>query len=139
MDIKFRSLKDAKIAELQARVDRLEIRAKAIDAAAAILDKYLPHWRSFGENEEAALCAALDSSLRMVGVVSSLESWADEGYSPALVNDDNGHWAVSFCSSAPVFASEERGVAVVSVFVQSDDWKDTVEKAVDDVEERGRA
>jgi len=57
-----------------------------------------------------------------------LIKWADEGYAPSLLYDDDGHWAISFagvmCVSNPADQS-----------FYDDDlvWRDTPQEAVDAV------
>ncbi|WP_421717466.1 hypothetical protein [Algiphilus sp.] len=60
------------------------------------------------------------------------EEWANEGYAPALVFDDDGRWAVSFTSASPVppdggFTDTEQ----ISVLVEPHEWHDSVNAAID--------
>ncbi len=56
-----------------------------------------------------------------------LEEKAKKGYCPALVNDDNGHWAVSFKGIQAVGSSG----GDVGVYTSKYQWKDTIRGAIE--------
>jgi hypothetical protein len=63
-----------------------------------------------------------------------LEKQADEGASPAIVNDDDGHWAVSFCGGQPCPRGDGQGYdedVEIGTFVDVNEWKPTIREAID--------
>ncbi|MEN6425982.1 MAG: hypothetical protein ABFE13_11500 [Phycisphaerales bacterium] len=63
-----------------------------------------------------------------------LEKMYGEGNSPAIVTDDDGHWAVSFCGSQPCPRGGGRGYdedVYVGVDVEVKEWKPTIREAID--------
>lgn len=60
-----------------------------------------------------------------------LEQKAEAGSSPALLNDDNGHWAVSFAGFQEVpFGDEPQDIATTFI-VEKAQWRKTVRSAID--------
>ena len=56
-----------------------------------------------------------------------LEEWANCGLCPAVVNDDDGRWAISFDGASPVTCGEKFGDDVaLTTFVSPDAWKDNL-------------
>lgn len=61
-----------------------------------------------------------------------LESATRQGMSPALVFDDDGRWAVSFCGYSPVHEGEGFLDAVeISAYVEPGDWRPSIREAID--------
>lgn len=60
-----------------------------------------------------------------------LEKQADEGRSPALVNDDNGHWAVSMSGFQNAVCGDGPQDIETTFFVNANQWKNTVREAID--------
>jgi len=58
-----------------------------------------------------------------------LENKFNYGHSPALVTDDNGHWAVSFIGIQNV-SFKKRDLDVM-ICVKTKQWKKTIRKAID--------
>ena len=60
-----------------------------------------------------------------------LEAKASDGSCPGLINDDNGHWALSFegTQNCPVGDGVED--ILTYFFVDAKDWKDSVRDAID--------
>lgn len=61
-------------------------------------------------------------------IANKIHLLALKGYRPNLVNDDNGNWALSFCSAVDI---TEGGMDEVSVMVDPEEWHPTIEGAVD--------
>src|SRR5262249_35457009 len=61
------------------------------------------------------------------------EHFANRGYSPALVFDDDGRWAISDMGSSPVPDSENGHTETVGItsIVQPEQWKPTIREALD--------
>lgn len=60
-----------------------------------------------------------------------LEKMADEGMAPAILYDDNGHWAMVFDGIASISASEEPSDWSGSYGVEAHQWKPTAREAID--------
>jgi len=63
-------------------------------------------------------------------VVEWFEKLASDGYCPALLNDDNGHWAVSFEGYQSVPVTEEPQNIETCFFVEERCWKQSIMEAV---------
>jgi hypothetical protein len=59
-----------------------------------------------------------------------LETLTEFGQAPNLVYDDNGMFAVSSMGYQPVVTDDERIEGIVSVFVEKQQWFDTIRKAL---------
>ena len=59
-----------------------------------------------------------------------LESYAENGRCPLLLNDDAGHWALSFEGYQNVVMGDEPEDVQGSYMVEAEDWKDTIKEAV---------
>lgn len=70
------------------------------------------------------------SSLTLINIAQIFEDWASQGYCPALLYDDNGHWTVSFDGIQNIPRGENPVVTDSTFFVDKDSWKDTVIDAV---------
>lgn len=62
-----------------------------------------------------------------MNLIEELNKLADSGYCPALLFDDDGRWALSF--EANVQDKSETDQKYI-FYVESDDWKDTIEEAI---------
>lgn len=60
----------------------------------------------------------------------ALQDLAKGGACPNLLNDDNGHWALTFDGFQTIPSSEEPEDVSLSCFIESDMWKDTIREAM---------
>lgn len=60
-----------------------------------------------------------------------LEEQAMNGACPGLVNDDNGHWAVSCSGFQNAVCGEETQDVETTFFVEAKEWKGSVRDAID--------
>jgi hypothetical protein len=63
-----------------------------------------------------------------------LEDQTEKGLAPAIMYDDDGHWAVSFCGSSPCPRGDGRGYdepVDLGTFVEPEEWKPTIREAID--------
>jgi hypothetical protein len=60
-----------------------------------------------------------------------MEKMADEGLCPAIVNDDNGHWAMVFDGTQNVPEGDGPQDIATSFWVKADQWKPTFREAMD--------
>ena len=58
-------------------------------------------------------------------------NWLSKQYGAALVNDDNGHWAVSYDGFQNVVTGKRGHDVQTAFFIKAKDWKQTPRKAVD--------
>lgn len=64
--------------------------------------------------------------------IAAFTRWADAGLWPALVFDDNGHWAVTFAGSVPLPVNDRHDrIIAVAAYVEPDQWRDSPEAAID--------
>jgi hypothetical protein len=73
-----------------------------------------------------ARCEAAESDAERL---RQFERWADDGFCPHLVFDDDGHWAVSFAGSGPCAQSDE--ITSHVAVVEPHEWSDSVGEAID--------
>lgn len=59
-----------------------------------------------------------------------LEELSKLGTSPCLLNDDNGHWALTFDGFQEVADGDDPQDLAISCFVSKEQWKDTIYDAV---------
>jgi hypothetical protein len=57
-----------------------------------------------------------------------LEGLAQEGYCPVLLNDDDGHWAVS-CEGIQKLSDPSDAVHT-TFFVEKKEWRDSIREAI---------
>lgn len=62
--------------------------------------------------------------------INWLEEEVNRGACPALINDDNGHWALSFNGFQNVVTGRPKDVST-TFFVKAKAWKNTVRQAID--------
>jgi len=55
---------------------------------------------------------------------------SEHGGCPALLNDDNGHWAVSFEGFQNVAIEGYPTDITTTFFIKANDWKDTIREAL---------
>ena len=60
-----------------------------------------------------------------------LEKITEDGFCPAILNDDNGHWAVAFDGVQNVPMSDDTGDIYSTFFVEAKYWKPTIREAID--------
>lgn len=60
-----------------------------------------------------------------------LNKLADRGYCPNLLFDDDGRWVLSFEGTQNVNFENSPIDMIITCFVESNDWKDTIEEAVE--------
>ena len=64
-------------------------------------------------------------------LVKILNELTENGYCPALIFDDNGHWALAFDGTQPVnFYSEPQSMHT-TFYIEAGAWKNSVEEAVE--------
>lgn len=59
------------------------------------------------------------------------EAVAKRGGCPALLNDDNGHWAISFTGVQSLACGPKTVDVSTSFWVKAKDWKKTARQAID--------
>ena len=64
-------------------------------------------------------------------LASKLNELANVGFCPALIFDDNGHWALAFDGTQSVASLSGPVTTYSTFFVEADMWKDTIEEAVE--------
>ena len=64
-----------------------------------------------------------------------LEQLASEGACPAVLNDDNGHWAVAFDGMQNVPEDDGPQDIQTTFFVEAKDWHASIREALDDAME----
>jgi hypothetical protein len=77
----------------------------------------------------AELRARCEAAERDAERLRQFERWADDGFCPHLVFDDDGHWAVSFAGSGPCAQSDE--ITSHVAVVEPHEWSDSVGEAID--------
>lgn len=63
-----------------------------------------------------------------------IEEWIRRGWCPAVVFDDDGHFAVSWSCISPAPRGEGEGfeeAVVITVLVEPETWKPTIREAID--------
>lgn len=71
--------------------------------------------------------ALLGGDLTLDGAFQAL---SNIGYCPNLLNDDNGHWAVSFQGFQNAPLSEGPTDITTTLFVKKDGWQNTIHDAL---------
>lgn len=90
--------------------------------------------RHTGDAVSEAPAVRLDQSEQHLEVVRdaerlrNFEQWADQGYAPCLMFDDDGHWQVSFDGMVAVGDTKPSSL---SSFTHPDRWHDSVGAAID--------
>lgn len=56
----------------------------------------------------------------------------DKGACPALINDDNGHWAISFEGIQSCPTGDEPEDIQTAFYIEAKDWKNSIREAIDD-------
>lgn len=67
---------------------------------------------------------------RTITVETALEKLADIGYTPNLLYDDNGHWAVKFDGFQTLPMTDEPQDIGMTFMVEAHEWKDSVYDAL---------
>ena len=73
---------------------------------------------------------------REINCEQALESLAEIGYCPNLLNDDNGHWAVKFdgfkiLKINPYLPMDDEPEDIsTTCFIEAKDWKDSIYEAL---------
>lgn len=71
--------------------------------------------------------------------INWLETITKNGACPALVNDDNGHWAVVFDGIQSVSHGQKPMDVSTTFFIKAKDWKNTIRQAIDTaIRQRGQ-
>ena len=60
----------------------------------------------------------------------ALEGLSEIGYSPNLLHDDNGHWAVVFDGFQNVPMEDDPGDITTTFFVRAEHWKESIYDAL---------
>jgi len=63
-------------------------------------------------------------------LLDGLEALVKNGDCPGIINDDNGHWAVSGEGVQNVVCGPETEDVHTTFFVEAKDWKDTIREAI---------
>lgn len=63
-------------------------------------------------------------------LLDGLIKLAAVGGSPAVINDDNGHWAVSEEGYQTISVGKEPKDCQTTFFIAADKWKDSIREAV---------
>lgn len=59
--------------------------------------------------------------------------WLEKyGFGAALINDDNGHWAVAFDGWQNILKGKEPYDIQTTHFVEKDKWRDDIRSAIDE-------
>ena len=58
--------------------------------------------------------------------------WLEKEFGCGLVNDDNGHWAVSYDGIQNVPAGSEASDITTSFWIEKHQWRNSVREAIDD-------
>lgn len=61
--------------------------------------------------------------------------WLEEQFGCALVNDDNGHWAVTWNGMQNVVSGDEPQEVETTFFISANEWHNTVMEAIAFVQE----
>lgn len=64
-------------------------------------------------------------------LVKTLNELTEKGYCPALIFDDNGHWALAFDGTQPVNFYTEPQSMHTTFYIEEDMWKDSIEEAIE--------
>ena len=67
---------------------------------------------------------------REINCEQALESLAEIGYCPNLLNDDNGHWAVKFDGFQNVPLGNSPEDISTTCFVEAKNWKNSIYEAL---------
>ena len=67
---------------------------------------------------------------KKISCEQALEALAEIGFSPNLLNDDNGHWAVVFDGLQSIAAGPDREDCMTTAFVRAENWKDSIYDAL---------
>ena len=73
------------------------------------------------------------------GRIEWLEKQTRKGGCPALVYDDNGHWALSWTGMQNVVTGKNGEEVRTSVHVPAKAWKPSIRKAIDAAIKEGQA
>lgn len=63
--------------------------------------------------------------------LKKLQELSEEGACPCLLNDDNGHWALTFEGYQDVPMGDKPIDINTSFFVEKKYWKNTIDKAIE--------
>ena len=63
--------------------------------------------------------------------INFFEKQCNKGSCPALVNDDNGHWAVAESGFQNVVVGKKGQDVHTTFFISAKEWKPTVRQAID--------
>lgn len=63
--------------------------------------------------------------------INWLEQMVETGSCPGLINDDNGHWAVSFEGAQDCPLSDEPETITTTFFVEAHQWYPSIREAID--------
>ncbi len=67
---------------------------------------------------------------RQLNSEQALEYLAETGSCPNILNDDNGHWAISFVGMQNVPMTDEPEDITTTMFVEAKYWKDSIREAL---------
>jgi len=70
-------------------------------------------------------------NIEKLNIIKWFEELTNEGYCPALIHDDNGHWAVSFDGFQNVPMGDEPQDTRTTFWVEKRYWKNSILEAVE--------
>jgi hypothetical protein len=115
---------------LMNELSRLQVELAEKDGTIARLQLEISTYDSCEQlTEIAELRARCEAAERDAERLRQFERWADDGFCPHLVFDDDGHWAVSFAGSGPSAQSDE--ITSHVAVVEPHEWSDSVGEAID--------
>ncbi len=78
-----------------------------------------------------ARVAALESQLAEANKDTERLEWLQKQFGCALINDDNGHWAMSWAGMQNVPEGDGPQDIQTSFFIEAKEWHDGVTEAID--------
>lgn len=94
--------------------------ALSLDSISAVLDALDFHVR-------ASNAAGRTDTQRL----DELEALVAQGDCPGIINDDNGHWAVSGSGMQSISAGPHPSDVSTAFFVPAGSWRESIRKAID--------
>lgn len=78
--------------------------------------------------EEKIIIDKLESN--DISIEDALQLLYNNNYCPALLNDDNGRWAVSFRGKQSLIAGDTPADVECTYFIEAKFWKSTIKEAL---------
>jgi len=64
-------------------------------------------------------------------LLNGLEALVKQGDCPGIINDDNGHWAVSGAGVQNVVTGDKPSDVQTTFYVEASEWKQTIREAIE--------